>query len=211
MYVNVYLCIRNTYIASSVSTWVKTYKVSLKQQGSCGVYNNRFFDLHSFQTLLVVVASFKLGQSFGCYCSSRTDETLKDMWDLTLILALISNYIHYKMWNKFTYPFPNGATVEVWEWMINLIVYLYWAYAYFSMLEGSKSIHVTKRVNLTRTAPRKTWKRHKHCNFFWEVIYFEILCVLVNDRVYLALLYFQGQYWQQYDKWLSTWWRRHME
>ena len=34
---------------------------------------------------------------------------------LTLILAWISNYIHYKEWDKIIYPFLNfnGATVEV--------------------------------------------------------------------------------------------------
>ena len=44
---------------------------------------------------------------------------------LTLILEWISNHIHYKVWNEITYmyPFPNfhGATVEVWEWISNLI------------------------------------------------------------------------------------------
>ena len=34
---------------------------------------------------------------------------------LTLIPALISNYIHYGVWNEITYPFLNfnGATDEV--------------------------------------------------------------------------------------------------
>ena len=33
--------------------------------------------------------------------------------------AWISNYIHYKVWDEITYPFPNfnSATVEVWEWI----------------------------------------------------------------------------------------------
>ena len=41
---------------------------------------------------------------------------------LTLIPALISNYVHYNMWGEITYPFPNfnGYTVEVWEWISNL-------------------------------------------------------------------------------------------
>ena len=36
-------------------------------------------------------------------------------YGLTLIPALISNYIHYKVWNEITYPFLNfnGCTVEV--------------------------------------------------------------------------------------------------
>ena len=38
----------------------------------------------------------------------------------------IGNYIHYKGWDKLTYPFPNfnGATVEVWEWISNFFSYL---------------------------------------------------------------------------------------
>ena len=36
---------------------------------------------------------------------------------LSLMPALIGNYIHYKVWDEITYPFPNinGTTVEVWE------------------------------------------------------------------------------------------------
>ena len=35
----------------------------------------------------------------------------------------ICNCIHYKAWDEMTYPFPNfnGCTVEVWEWISNLI------------------------------------------------------------------------------------------
>ena len=35
----------------------------------------------------------------------------------------ISNYVHYKVWNETTSPFPNfnGATVEVWERISNII------------------------------------------------------------------------------------------
>ena len=44
---------------------------------------------------------------------------------LTLIEAWISYYIHYKVWDGITYPFPNfkGATVEVWEWISNFITH----------------------------------------------------------------------------------------
>ena len=31
------------------------------------------------------------------------------------LLTWISNYIHYKVWDKITYPFPN------WEWISNFI------------------------------------------------------------------------------------------
>ena len=38
---------------------------------------------------------------------------------LTLIPALISNYIHYKVCDEITYPYPsfNGGAVEIWEWL----------------------------------------------------------------------------------------------
>ena len=40
--------------------------------------------------------------------------------------SMISNYIHYKMWDEITYIFPNfsGATIEVWEWISSLIPHL---------------------------------------------------------------------------------------
>ena len=42
---------------------------------------------------------------------------------LTLIPAWISNHIHPKVWAEITYPFLNfnSVTVEVWEWISNLI------------------------------------------------------------------------------------------
>ena len=38
----------------------------------------------------------------------------------SLILAWIINQNNYEVWNEMIYPFPNfnGATVEVWEWII---------------------------------------------------------------------------------------------
>ena len=42
---------------------------------------------------------------------------------MNLIPALISNYVHYKVWDEITYLFPNynGPTVEVWEWISDFI------------------------------------------------------------------------------------------
>ena len=34
----------------------------------------------------------------------------------------MSNYIHYKVWDKIIYSFPNGTAIEVWEWVSNLIL-----------------------------------------------------------------------------------------
>ena len=45
---------------------------------------------------------------------------------LVLIPAWISDYIHYNVCGEITYLFPNfnGATVEVWEWINNLIPHI---------------------------------------------------------------------------------------
>ena len=43
---------------------------------------------------------------------------------LTLILAWISNYIHYNMWNEITFAF-NGGTIEIWEWISDYIPHFY--------------------------------------------------------------------------------------
>ena len=56
-------------------------------------------------------------------------EHRKNVWDpfywhgFTLLSAWISNYIHYKMWDEITHPFPNfnSANVEVWEWISSFI------------------------------------------------------------------------------------------
>ena len=39
--------------------------------------------------------------------------------------AWMNNYIHYKVWGEITYPFPNSntCTVEIWEWISNLILH----------------------------------------------------------------------------------------
>ena len=44
---------------------------------------------------------------------------------LILILAWISNHIHYKVWDEITYRFLNfnGSTVEVWEWISNFTLH----------------------------------------------------------------------------------------
>ena len=40
----------------------------------------------------------------------------------------ISNYIHYKVSDEITYPFPNfdAATIEVSKWISNFIPYFMW-------------------------------------------------------------------------------------
>ena len=59
--------------------------------------------------------------------------------------ACISNNIHYKLWDEITYPFLNfnGATVEVLEWINNIIPHITTGCNYLSML-GLKLNHVSK-------------------------------------------------------------------
>ena len=47
-------------------------------------------------------------------------------YGLALTPAWISNHIHYKVWDKITYPFINfnGVTVEVYEGISNFIPHL---------------------------------------------------------------------------------------
>ena len=48
----------------------------------------------------------------------------------------MSDYIHFKVWDEITFPFPNfnGCAVEVWEWISNITRPLYRACDYLSML-----------------------------------------------------------------------------
>ena len=79
---------------------------------------------------------------------------------VTLIPVWISNYIRYKVWCEITYPFlnSNGCTVEVWEWISNLIT-LYWACDYLFML-GFKLIHISKRAPDVLKIDGSMQKRH---------------------------------------------------
>ena len=48
------------------------------------------------------------------YVNDFTD-LVKYLWN--------SNYVHYRIWDEITYPFPNfnGAAVDVWELVSNFI------------------------------------------------------------------------------------------
>ena len=52
---------------------------------------------------------------------------------------------HFKVWDEFIYPFPNvnGAIIEIWEWIGNIIPQLTGYVIIFSML-GFKLNHVGK-------------------------------------------------------------------
>ena len=69
---------------------------------------------------------------------------------LTLIPARISNYTIYKVWGEITYPFSNlnGCTVEVWEWIINLIPHFTWYVITYPCLDLSSSMLVKEDPDL---------------------------------------------------------------
>ena len=75
----------------------------------------------NFRIIFIVELSFKI------LCITILQHSAKYCWalfyqhGLTLILAWISNYTHYNVWNQTTYPFLNfnGATVELHEWRSN--------------------------------------------------------------------------------------------
>ena len=66
---------------------------------------------------------------------------------VSVIPPWISDYIHYKVWDEFTYPFTNftGATIEIWEWIGNFLMHL--ACDYLSMLR-------LKLINFSKKGPR---------------------------------------------------------
>ena len=64
---------------------------------------------------------------------------------LTSTPAWINNFIHYKMWNEITYPFPNFNGVEIWELTDDYFhLTLNWTCDYLIRL-GLKLNHVSKR------------------------------------------------------------------
>ena len=67
---------------------------------------------------------------------------------LTFIPARISNYIHYKVQEEITYPFPNFnvAVVEIWGWIKHVISYFYWTCDCLSILV-LKSPHASHQIN----------------------------------------------------------------
>ena len=62
------------------------------------------------------------------------------------IPAWTSNHMPSEVWVEITYPFPNtnGATVEVWEWIINFIPHFKMRCIYLSTL-GLNLNHASKR------------------------------------------------------------------
>ena len=77
-----------------------------------------------------VILSLRTGGKFiTCSWESEGEIIIRGpfYWHrFTLIPAWISKHIHYKVWDKITYLFPNfnGCTVEVWEWMRNFMPHI---------------------------------------------------------------------------------------
>ena len=77
---------------------------------------------------------------------------------LSLISTRKSNYIHHKMWDEITYPFPNfnSEAVEVWEWISNftppftwcMITYSCWDWSYSMLLNGHQYYLLPKLIKI---------------------------------------------------------------
>ena len=77
-----------------------------------------------------------------------------------------SNYIHYKVCDEISYPFPNfnGITVEVWEWISIFILhftgyvmtYPCWDLSYTMTVKGCPEVPVTQAISIDST-DYKVW------------------------------------------------------
>ena len=148
-------------------TWINNYNKSLEKyfkNGCCSRLLGLMSFLESFCIYLgTAIAQYKdavlpwrfqtctiyMGRSVywnkHCILAYKSLGPLLLTWFNPFILTWVSNYIHYKVWDEITYPFPNfnGAAVEVWEWISNFTPHC-WAYDYLTMLRF-KLIHVSKR------------------------------------------------------------------
>ena len=66
------------------------------------------------------------------------------------LLVLISNYIHYKVWGGITCPFPNGCTVDVWEWISNSIPHFTGHVITFPYTLSFQALQGTHQVTLSQ-------------------------------------------------------------
>ena len=109
-----------------------------------------------------------------CYVSSLWGPVYKHR--LTLMPALIINYVHYKAWIETTYPFPNVncATSEVSEWIRNFM----------------------KLLNTPR------YKRHNKVSMSLAIAFIGYAIWYVNN----ARRHPKGHLWAYILQWLSFWW-----
>ena len=86
---------------------------------------------------------------------------------LIFIPAWISNYIHHKVWDEITYPFPNfnGATVEVWEWISNIIPHFLMDVITCPWWDQSQSPWTRRRTTLSSALFLKVFAFHKICHW----------------------------------------------
>ena len=76
-----------------------------------------------YKAVQIILTLILLNKWFGNYRAACHNVISGCSEFCNLNPAWISDYVHYKMWDEITYPFPNinGATVAVWEWVSNLI------------------------------------------------------------------------------------------
>ena len=100
-----------------------------------------------------------------------------DPHGLTLIPTLISNYIHYKVWDEITHPFPNfkGCTVEVWEWISNFIS---------PSNTGSVYIYIYIWPEISTLCLQMSYPGHQQAECCWLGLFklFKVLYNSISDR-----------------------------
>ena len=85
-------------------------------------------------TRFMIYARSPCNDDFICDITYHFDEEIdfrlnviySSVASFTNIPAWMSNHMPRKLWNEITYPFPNfnGVTIEVWEWISNLIPHI---------------------------------------------------------------------------------------
>ena len=115
--------------------------------------------------------------------------------DLTSITPWISNYIHYKVWDEITYPFPNfnGATIEVWEWIHNFMLHFTEYVITYPCWDQSWTM-------LVKWAPGNILERGNFIHKYWLR---PLICIIVNTNIinhYNSIMW-DSEYLHQ---WLTT-------
>ena len=66
-------------------------------------------------------------------------------------MVWVSNYIHYRVWDEITYPFPNfnGITVEDWEWISNFVPHFTGCVITYPYRDKRKCMLVKRRLMLS--------------------------------------------------------------
>ena len=121
---------------------------------------------------------------------------------LTFISAWMSNYIHYKMWDEITYPFPNfnGATFAVCEWISNFIPYFTWHVIIYPCWKGPM-FTMTPTIDVSGGSTsflRNSPEREKVCSGYYcsSVTWLSLVACIPDSKVHGA---YMGPNWGQHD------------